>query len=201
MDTDHPTTAHPRAQGDQHMPWPAHLSGSPTTSCISLHVIQTQDVPGADVDVLLDLPRVAVGEATSTLRELINYRFVDSTRAEVLAEIDALGTIDPYCPLALERLQEFPGGVCVHLAALIVPVSAEGARELAELMDSEEDPQERHEYAQLWVEELLVTWTASADAQKVPVRYLEDARPAAATQQTALSDPDLTPERELVGAA
>jgi hypothetical protein len=198
MNNDHETTAHPRAQESHHLPWPAHLSGSPTTSCISLHVVQTQDVEGAEPDVLLDLPRVAVGEAAETLRELVNYRFVGAERTRVLAEINALGEIDPCCPLALERLAEFDGGVCVHLAALILPISGEHASELRELMDSEEQPQERHELAQLWAEEHAAQWPATPGGQRLPIRYLEDALPA---RTPAPCDPDPARARELVGAA
>lgn len=195
MQSFHSTDPQHRAQGHEHIDWPAGLGGSPHSTCVALHVEQTQDRPGEDVAVLLDLPRVDSGEAHATLRGLVEYRFVGEARRQILAEIDALGSIDPHCPLVLERLQEFDEGIVVHLDAYLLPVSEEQLNELNELLDSERDPTLRHELGQLWAEELAAIWRSAAPHGRLPVRFLEDALlagpPAPAAQPC---------ERELVAA-
>ncbi|MGH8981165.1 MAG: hypothetical protein ACRDWE_09125, partial [Acidimicrobiales bacterium] len=98
-------------------------------------------------------------------------------------------------------LQELDAGVCLHLAALIFPVSERQADDLAELMVSEEDPQERHELAQLWVEELADLWSTGGEGKRPPVRYLEDQltrHPAPANEPAA---GERVIERDLLAAA
>jgi hypothetical protein len=171
----------PRAQGQAQIPWPAELDGQPETACVAVRVVVTEDVPGRDVDVLADLPRVDVGDPEATLRKLVAYRFEGAARETLLAEIDAIGTIDPACPLVLERLHEGHGGICVRLEALILPVSKQQGEDLTELLEGEPDAHMRHEIGMLFAEDVAELWREQTQDDRLPIRYLEDAIPAART--------------------
>jgi len=164
----------PRAHGKPRIPWPASLAGEPETCCVALRVQVTQDRVDADVDIVQDLPRVAVGEPEQTLRGLIEYRFEGPGGEVLLAELDALGSIDPQRPLVLERLL-VDGGLAVYVEALILPVGREQVAELNELLRSESDPSMRHGLGWLYAEDLAELWREASPDGRLPVRYLEDA--------------------------
>jgi hypothetical protein len=166
-----------RAQGTTTIPWPSKVSETPTTCCVALRVQITQDRVGRDVEILHEVPRVALGEPQATLRALMDERDLqlqDALRTAVLEEIGAIGTIDPSCPILLARLEECDGGRCVCVEALILPVSHERAAELRQLQADEDDPEVSHGLGWLWAQEIEVYWRGAAPNGRLPVRYLED---------------------------
>jgi hypothetical protein len=163
-----------RAQAELNVPWADALGGKPETCCVALRVQVTQDRLEDDVEILEDLPRVGLGEPEQTLRDLIEYRFGGSGRAVLLAEIDAVGSIDPDCPLVLERLL-VDGGRAVYVEALIMPVGREQVAELEELLAGESDPSTRHGLGWLYAEDVAEIWREASPDGRLPVRYLEDA--------------------------
>ncbi len=176
------TITPPRAQGKLRIPWPASLAGEPETCCVALRVQVTQDRVEEDVEILEDLPRVTIGEPEKTLRELIEYRFEGAARAVLLAELDALSSIDPHCPLVLERLH-VDGGRAVYAEALILPVGREQVAELDELLDGESDPSTRHGLGWLYAEDLAEVWREASPDGRLPVRYLADTLEEPRTRQ------------------
>ena len=164
-----------RAQGEQSIPWPAEIAGEPETCCVALRIEVTEDRVDGDVEILDDRLRVGVGAPAQTLRDLINHGLQGAGRDLLLAELDAIGWIDPRCPLVLERL-DVSGGRAVHVEALILPVACEQVTELDELLRDESDPDTRHGLGWLYAEDLAELWrqTAAPDGRP-PVRFLEDA--------------------------
>jgi hypothetical protein len=164
-----------RAQGEQSIPWAADIAGEPETCCVALRVEVTEDRVDDDVAVLDDRPRVGVGEPAQTLRHLINHGLEGAGRDVLLAELDAIGWIDPRCPLVLERLH-VSGGRAMHVEALILPVACEQVSELDDLLRDESDPDTRHGLGWLYAEDLAELWRgAAAPDGRLPVRFLEDA--------------------------
>jgi hypothetical protein len=172
MDTQ--TITPSRAHGRLGISWPEAFGAEPETCCVALRVQVTQDRVGDDVEILHDLPRLAVGEPEQTLRELIEYRLSGAGRQVLLAELDAVGPIDPHRPLVLERLH-VDNGLAVYLEALILPVAREQLEELDELLGGEPDPSTRHGLGWLYAEDLADLWCAASPDGRLPVRYLEDA--------------------------
>jgi hypothetical protein len=193
-----------RAQGTTAIPWPSEISDRPTTCCVALRVQITQDRVGRDVDILHEAPRVSIGEPEDTIRELIDkldVQLEDALRSAVLDEIEAIGTIDPSCPIALSRLEECEDGRCVCLEALVLPVSHERAADLQQLQAGEKDSGVRRELGWLWAEEIEAHWRAAAPDGRLPVRYLEDAiAPPSAVASAVASPPEAAPIHALVAA-
>lgn len=176
------TITPPRAQVGFTIPWPATPAGEAETCCVALRVQVTQDRVDTDVDIVHDLPLIAAGEpeqtlyelTEQTLSELIEYRLEGSVREVLLAELDAIGSIDPQCPLVLEGLH-VDGGRAVHVEALVLPVAREQVAELDELLRSESDPSTRHGLGWLYAEDLAGIWREASPDGQLPIRYLEDA--------------------------
>jgi hypothetical protein len=164
-----------RAQGAMTIPWPPGLGGAPKTCCVALRVQVTQDRIEKDVAILRDLVRVRFGEPGPTLRKLVRQCFKDAARATVLYEIEALGAVDPECPLALERLHEDEDGICIHVEVLILPLGSERSAEFAELLAGVTDPARWHADAWEWAEMIEDEWRAASPSGALPLRFLEDA--------------------------
>lgn len=171
MHHDTPTTR--RAQGDRTIPWPAGIAREPETCCVALRVQLTQDRVNGDVEILDEVPRVEVGEPARTLRELVNHDLEGVDRDALLAELDAIGWIDPRCPLVLEHLQ-VSGGRAVHVEALSLPVAGEHLLDLVELLRGESDTETRHGLGWLYAEDLADLWRGAAPDGRLPVRFLKD---------------------------
>jgi hypothetical protein len=185
MDSHHTIPTAIRDHGDQHVNWPADLTGEPDASCVAVKVIVTQDHPGRDVDILEELARVDLGAPDSTVRELlgqalsalVTWRFDQTEIGQAVAEIDTGGPIDPSRPLVLERLHERPGGRCVHAEALILPVSEPQTSELRQLCAGESDTQVRHGLGLMFAEDLAELWRDQAEDRRLPVRHLGSGDP------------------------
>lgn len=180
-----------RAQGDQHIPWPADMVDEPNNCCVALRVrVASADSEGR-LAVVLDLPRVAQGPALPTLLELISYRFAapdasgeDSDtagpRAVLEFELEQLGWIDPKCPLRLERVLDL-GAPKEFIEALILPFGEREAAELSELVRSVPVPLARHQLAWEYALALERRWERRAPGGRIPCRYLDvDFRQASA---------------------
>jgi hypothetical protein len=186
MDSQHTIPTAIRAQGDHQIAWPADLTGEPDGTCVAVKVIVTQDHPGRDVDVLEELARVDVGAPDATVRELMGqaisalatWHFDETEMGQAVAEIDAVGPIDPSCPLVLEQLHERPDGRCVHAEALILPVSEPQTSELRQLRDGESDTQVRHGLGLMFAEDVAELWRDQSSDRRLPVRHLHSGGPS-----------------------
>lgn len=165
-----------RAQGHQHIPWPAGIVEEPDNCCVALRVRTATERPDGSLSVALDRPRVACGPALPTLLDLIAYRFGDTTehvQEKLLkCEVRALGWIDPRCPLRLERVLDL-GKQWLIIEALILPFGEQQAAELDALMRTEPDPPRREERAWEYAKQLEQRWLQGAPGGQLPVRHLD----------------------------
>ena len=174
MHSNHTLTQPYRVQGQRQVDWPDQWDGEPTTCVVALRVQQTQDREGQDVDILFDRPQVKVGAAESTLRELLIGRIHGTQmRQTVLDRLGQIGQIDESCPLVLEYLHEGPGGACVIIEALVLPINAEHAGDLQAIRDSESDARTREEFGWMFAEDLESIWREAAGG-RLPIAYLDD---------------------------
>jgi hypothetical protein len=190
MQDNEKTMTLPRAQGEQTIPWPASIAGEPATCCVALRVEVTQDRAQGDLDILSDTPHVGVGEPEQTLRVLLEGGIEEGLLDVILGELDALGWIDPRCPLKLEWLHA-KDGRAVHLEAAILPIASEQVSELVELLSSDSDPAVSHGLGLMYAEDLEQVWREGAPDGRLPLRYLEDTTGKPATLAHLHAPPSL----------
>jgi hypothetical protein len=174
MQDNEKTMTLPRAQGEQTIPWPASIAGEPATCCVALRVEITQDRAHGDLDILSDTPHAGVGAPEQTLRELLESGIEDGLLEGVLGQLDAVGWIDPQCPLKLEWLHA-KNGRAVHLEAAILPIASEQVSELVELLSSGSNPAVSHGLGLMYAEDLEQIWRKGTPDGRLPLRYLDDA--------------------------
>jgi hypothetical protein len=190
MQDNEKTMTLPRAQGEQTIPWPASIAGEPATCCVALRVEVTQDRAQGDLDILSDTPHVGVGEPEQTLRVLLEGGIEEGLLDVILGELDALGWIDPRCPLKLEWLH-VTAGRAVHLEAAVLPIASEQVSELVELLSSDSDPAVSHGLGLMYAEDLEQVWREGAPDGRLPLRYLEDTTGKPATLAHLHAPPSL----------
>jgi hypothetical protein len=183
-------------------------SKRPRAHCVALRVTGTIDQPDGDVEISVDLPRVATGDPEITLRGLLAYRLCGDIHENLQRDIDKLGTLNAGEPLQLERLVVGDNGLAVHIEALILPScpgELEDIGQFEELLSDVEDPYFREELAWEWAQDLADVWRRTLPDERIPTRFLDP--PSAtlglpAAPVAPLKRPLVAPlERPLVAAA
>lgn len=175
-----------RAQGERHNPWPAGIGDEPDNCCVALRKREATNREDGDLDVVKDRAGVAWGPALATLQALISHLFDRPGQRTILEfEVQAIGWIDPRCPLRLERIADTAEHK-VFIEALILPFGEAQAAELAEIYREEPDPGERHRRGWGYALALERRWEEAAPDGRIarryldvdfPVRHAEDAPP------------------------
>jgi hypothetical protein len=144
----------------------------PDNCCVALRVrIAAPHVDGS-LAVTEDLPWVASGPAHPTLLELLGECFGETPREILGFELEHIGSIDPRCPLRLERVVDL-GQEKVFVEALILPFGEREAAELGELMRGAPNATVRRRAGWEYAERLCARWEQSAPGGRVPCRYLD----------------------------
>lgn len=172
MSTPEPPVARPRAQSDHDIPWPQGMIDEPDNCCVAIEVIEAAERDDGDLDVVRTVARVAWGEATATLRELVERTFTVPAPRTLLFEIDSIGWIDPQCPLRLARRLRL-GERRLFIEALILPFGEAQAAELSELMRSQSSPAARRNRGLEYARELERRWEQQTPDGRLPVCSLD----------------------------
>jgi hypothetical protein len=171
MSAPDPSASRERAQGTRTIAWPPGIVDEPDNCCVALRVRIAEARDDGQLKPLADLPRVAWGPALATLRELIAYRFSGAARAALEHEIEAIGWIDPRCPLILERVHS--GKQQIFVEAVILPFGEQQAAELAELCRNQPDPDQRQSEAYAYAQHVRRQWEQQTPDGELPRRFLD----------------------------
>ena len=190
-----------RAQGTLVVPYPTGIIAQQDTCVVAVEVIVARERRDGAVYPEQTIPRVACGPAAATLEQLVRDTYPDGdVRQVLLFEIRSLGTIDPRCPLRLERRLVFDHGQREFIEALILPCGSAETSRVAGLLSGPGVAQARHEAAIRYARSLEARWSACCPAGRLPVRYLRQDLPSR-TQAAAITTPASDPAAPDIAAA
>lgn len=169
-----------RAQGSAVIAAPPGLVLEHDNCLVALEVILARERADGAVYPEQTITRVGWGTARATLEELVCETFRDpgapqgncAARRVLLYEIDALGEIDPRCPLRLERRIAFEDGRREFVEGLVLPFGEAGATDLCTLLHGPSGARASHEAAMGYARALEQRWATACPAGELPVRYL-----------------------------
>jgi hypothetical protein len=162
------------------VPAPAPPTATPLhtqTAVVAVHLQVTQDQTDLDVAITHERYGVAIGEPYPALREAFASCDVDPP-----PDLTRSARLDVAVPRILEGMH-VKHGRAVFLEAQLLTLSAEEARELAELLASEPEAV-RGELGWMYAEERTDAWRAAAPGRRLKINYLDEPRAACPPQPT-----------------